>query len=230
MSSRFVVRIAVGAPESPTSSAFRIWGQKSDVYASLRDRGHEVKVTLHGDGRCFAGLTDEFAKGESAALAALGGKRHQSAWQRPTHLGSRFATPLQIAIPCSELRSSPMALNPRDGVVWIPAPDVDYSVIISCGFSGQLLDDAEWPGKKNGTHLLHSGLLPNGEKLWVLWQYSPTSPIELDMLGAARRLRLQPGMVRFSAAESDSTPDSRHLIFKDFPDDRMLVVLDAAAG
>jgi len=37
-------------------------------------------------------------------------------------------------------------------------------------------------------------------------------------------------MVRFSAAEADSTADSRHLIFKDFPDDRMLVVLDAAAG
>ena len=123
-----------------------------------------------------------------------------------------------------------MALNPDDEVVWIPPPEADYSVIISCGFSGQLLDDAQWPGKKNGTHLLHSRLLPNGEKLWVLWQYCPTSPIELDMLGAARRLTLQPGMVRFSAAEADSTADSRHLIFKDFPDDRMLVVLDAAAG
>ena len=97
-SRQFVVRLAAGAPEGPYSSAFRIWSPagKSDVYAGVRERSGEMKVSLHADGNCLAGLTSDFAHREPVALAALGGKRHQSKWQRTTHVGSQFVAPLQF--------------------------------------------------------------------------------------------------------------------------------------
>ena len=229
---QFVVRLAVGTPEGPYSAALRIWSPagKSDVYAGVRERSGEMKVSLHADGTCLAGLTRDFALREPAALAALGGKRHQSKWQRTTHAGSQFVTPLQFSLPASELRTWRTRSSSDPNITWLPSPAAEHSVIITCGFSGQLLPDEEWPGRENGTHLAGSKLLPNGEKLWVLWQYCPTSPLELSMLAEARTLLSRPGMVHFSAAAGEPTPAPRILIFKDCPADHLLVILDAAAN
>ena len=231
-SRQFVVRLAAGTPDGPYSSALRIWSPagKSDVYAGVRERSGEMKVSLHADGNCFAGLTRHFALRELSALAALGGKRHQSKWKRATHVGSQFVTPLQFCLPASEFRTWRTRSKSDPAMTWIPSPGVDYSIIISCGFSGQRLPDEQWPGRKNGTRLIATKLLPNGEKLWVLWQCCPTSPLELSMLAEARTLLARPGMVHFSAAEKDPTHAPRILIFKDCPAEHLLVILDAAAS
>jgi hypothetical protein len=231
-SHQFVVRLAAGTPDGPYSSVLRIWSPagKSDVYAGVRERSGEMKVSLHADGTCLAGLTSDFALREPEALAALGGKRHQSKWKRTTHAGSQFVTPLQFSLPVSEFRNWRTRSKRDPAITWIPAPAADYSVIVTCGFSGQLLPNEEWPGRKNGTHLIGTKLLPNGEKLWVLWQYCPTSPLELSMLAEARTLLAQPGMVHFTAAANDPVPAPRILIFKDCPAEHLLVILDAAAS
>src|SRR2546430_588567 len=97
----FVSRIAIGVPEGPHSSVLRIWSpaRKSDVYAGIRERTQNFKISLHGDGVCQAGLSSEFAAQESAAVASLGGSRHQSRWTRATHVGSQLVTPLQFCFP-----------------------------------------------------------------------------------------------------------------------------------
>jgi hypothetical protein len=113
--------------------------------------------------------------------------------------------------------------------MWLDPPSFGRSVIISCLFSGPVLTDDQWPGRQNGTQLIRSALLPNGEKFWLLWQDCPTSALEQSMLAEAHARLKQRGMVRFSKITDDSPPAPRILIFKEIPQDRSLVVLDAAA-
>jgi len=228
----FVVRVAVGYLLGPQSAVFRIWSPlgKSDVYTSVRGIAGQIKISLHETGECNAGLTTPFAKREIAAVDVMGGSRHQSRWTRLKHVGSRVVVPLQFAIPASELRSSeaePAAVNKK--VTWLEPPKEGRSIIISCAFTGQSLADHEWPGRRNGTHLLGMKLLPNGEKFWLFWQDCPTGPVEQMIFSEAEAHMKRQKMVRFSGITDDTPPAPRRLIFKEFVEDQLLVVLDAAA-
>ena len=227
----FVVRVAVGRVEGPHSAVFRIWSDlgASDVYASVRDIAGEIKISLHETGQCNTGLTFQFAKKETAAVAMLGGLRHQSQWTRLTHVGSRMVNPLQFAIPASELkhwRSAPLTAT---DITWLEPPEHERSIIISCIFTGQCLEDDNWPGRPNGTCLVGTKLLPNGEKFWLIYQNCPTSKLERTILSEARAHIRKQEMVRFSGITDDTPPAPRNLIFKELFDDRLLVVVDAAA-
>ncbi len=227
----FVARVAVGHIQGPYSAVFRIWSPpgKSDVYASVREIAGEIKISLHETGECNAGLTTQFAMREVSAVAAMGGSRHQSQWIRQTHVGSRVVKPLQFVIPASELRTWRVQPVEIEKVTWLEPPAQGRSVIISCAFTGQSLTDDKWPGRRNGTHLLGTKLLPNGEKFWLVWQDCPTGPVEQMILSEAQAHMRQQGMVRFSSITDDTPPAPRHLIFKEYPADQLLVVLDAAA-
>jgi len=228
----FVVRVAVGCLLGPQSAVLRIWSSlgESDVYASVRGIAGQIKISLHESGECTAGLTTQFAKREMAAVNAMGGSRHQSRWTRLKHVGSRVIVPLQFAIPATELRSSemePVAVSKK--VTWLEPPKEGRSVIISCAFSGQSLADHNWPGRRNGTQLLGTKLLPNGEKFWLFWQDCPTGPVEQMIFSEAEAHMKRQKMVRFSGITADTTPAPRRLLFKEFAEDQLLVVLDAAA-
>lgn len=227
----FVVRVAVGRVEGPHSAVFRIWSDvgESNVYASVRDIAGEIKISLHESGECNAGLTFQFAKKETTAVAMIGGLRHQSQWTRLKHVGSRMVNPLQFAIPASELenwRSAPLTTT---NITWLEPPDQGRSVIISCIFTGQCLEDDNWPGRPNGTRLLGAKLLPNGEKFWLIYQNCPTSTLEQTILSEALAQMRKQEMVRFSGITDDTRPAPRNLIFKELFDDHLLVVIDAAA-
>lgn len=230
-SNDFVVRVAVGRTECPQSAIFRIWSPKgkSDVYASVRDIAGKIKISLHGSGECNAGLTSQFANKEATAVAMIGGLRHQSQWTRQTHVGTRMVNPLQFAIPASQLnawRSAPIAAK---NVTWLETPERGQSIIISCIFTGQCLDDNNWPGRRNGTQLLGTKLLPNTEKFWLVWQKCHTSVVELSILSEAQAHMRKQKMVRFSGITDDTPQATRNLIFKEFFADQLLVVLDASA-
>lgn len=220
----------MGRADGPCSATLRIWipSGKSDVYASVRERAGDFKISLHESGECNAGLTNQFAAREEAVVAAMGGSRHQSRWMRVTHTGSRVVTPLQFALPSSELRTWRGISAQDSAITWIDPPSEGRSIIVSCLFSGQSLLDDEWPGRQNGTHLVRSRHLPNGEKFWLLWQDCPTTAHEQSMPAKARSLMGQPGWVRFSRIADDSPPAARVMIFKESRRDGLLVVLDAA--
>lgn len=226
-----VARLAVGCADGPYSATLRIWSPsgKSDVYASVRECAGDFKVSLHESGECNAGLTKQFAAQEADAVTAMGGSRHQSNWTRVVHAGSWVVTPLQFALPASELRTWRQSPVRDTTITWLDPPPLGCSIIVSCVFSGRGLSDDQWPGRRNGTHLVGSKLLPNAEKFWLLWQNCPTTAHEQSMLAEARALMRRPGMVRFSRITDDSPPAPRVLIFKEFQRDRLLVVLDAAA-
>ena len=230
-STDFVARLAVGRADGPYSATLRIWSPsgKSDVYASVRERAGDFKISLHESGECNAGLTNQFAAQEADAVTAMGGSRHQSTWTRVMHAGLWVVTPLQFALPASELRTWRQSPVRGSTITWLDPPPLGCSIIVSYVFSGRGLSDDQWPGRRNGTHLVGSKLLPNGEKFWLLWQNCPTTAHEQSMLAEARALMRQPGMVRFSRITDDSPPAPRVLIFKEFQRDRLLIVLDAAA-
>ena len=231
MRTDFITRLAVGRSDGPYSATFRVWipPHKSDVYASVRERAGDFKVSLHESGICNAGLTRQFASNETDAVDAIGGSRHQSTWTRLRHTDDRVVAPLQFAIPGSELRTWRHRGPDHDATVtWLPTPPVGHSVIISCLFSGPVLSDDQWPGRTHGTHLLRSILLPNGEKFWLLWQDCPTTSLEHSILADARARIKQGGMVRFSHVTVDLPSPPRVLIFKEVPQDNRLIVVDAA--
>lgn len=230
-STDLVARLAVGRVHGPYSATLRIWSPsgKSDVYASVRERAGDFKVSLHETGECNAGLTNQFAAQEADAVTAMGGSRHQSKWTRVMHAGSRVVTPLQFALPASELRTWRQSPVRDKTITWLNPPSLGRSIVVSCLFSGPGLSDDQWPGRRNGTHLVGSKVLPNGEKFWILWQDCQTTAHEQSMLAEARALMKQPGMVRFSRITDASPSAPRVLIFKEFRRDRLLVVLDAAA-
>lgn len=226
----FIVRVAVGRIQGPQSAVFRFWSPsgKSDVYASVREIAGEIKISLHESGECNAGLTTQFAMQEVTAVAAIGGSRHQSKWTRQMHVGSSVVTPLQFVVPESELRL--WRVQPVTGkVTWLEPPGQGRSIIISCLFSGQSLSDDQWPGRRNGTHLLGTKLLPNGEKFWLIWQDCPTGPIEQKIFSEARSHMKRQRMVCFSNMTTETQPAPRNLIFKEYPADQLLVIVDAAA-
>ena len=230
-SANLVVRLAVGCAEGPNSATLRIWSPKgkSDVYASVRERAGDFKVSLHESGECNAGLTKQFAENETDAMAALGGERHQSKWRRAQHSGLRVVTPLQFAFPASELRTWREAPVEDKAITWIDPPPQQHTIIVSLIFSGDELTDDKWPGRNNGTNLIDTKLLPNGEKFWLLWQECPTTTLEESLLNEARKIRKERVPVRFSAITDDTPPGPRITIFKEFPQDNLLVVLEAAA-
>ena len=227
----FVARLAVGNAQNLLSAVFRIWSPKgkSDVYAAVRDIAGDIKISLHETGECNAGLTSQFAKQELDAVSAMGGSRHQSKWRRQIHVGPLIVTPLQFVIPASELRIWRESPIETEKVTWLEAPGQGRSIIISCIFSGQSLPDDEWPGRRNGTHLFGTKLLPSGEKFWLIWQDCPTGPIERGILSEANAHMKRQRPVRFSGINEGTPPAPRNLIFKEYPLGRLLVVLDAAA-
>ncbi|MBN2130321.1 MAG: hypothetical protein JW741_12535 [Sedimentisphaerales bacterium] len=135
---------------------------------------------------------------------------------------------MQFAFPASELRKWKRQPTEDKKVTWIDPPSPGHSIIVSILFSGQELPDDKWPGAANGTHLVDSKLLPNGEKLWLLWQDCPTSMHEQTLLSETREIMRQREPVRFSTITDDSPPGPRTLVFKEFKQDGFLLVLDAA--
>jgi hypothetical protein len=228
-SKNFEARIAVGHSPEPQSAIFRIWSQKgkSNVYASLRNIAGQIKISLHESGMCNAGLTSQFAENETNAVAAIGGSRHQSTWYRKTHVGSRVVTPLQFAIPASQLKVWNNNPGTNKKILWIAPPESDHSIIISCIYSGQAVSDDNWPGRSNGTQLVGTKVLSNGEKFWLVWQKCPTGRLEIEILSEAEKHMRQQKLVTFSNLTPDTPPPVRRLIFKEYPNDHCLIVLDA---
>ena len=219
--------LPLARPGEPASATFRIWSpdEKSDVYAGVRDILGKIKISLHASGKCYAGLVREFADRNNNAVALIGGSRHQSMWTRSMHTGNQIVVPLQFVIPESELCYRP----PVDiDTVWIDPPDVSHSIIISCIFSGQSLQDANWPGRANGTNFVGSKHLPNEEKLWLIWQNCPTSELERNILREAADHMVNTDMVQLNRNNECVEASKRILIFKEFHDSQCLVVLDSA--
>jgi hypothetical protein len=91
------------------------------------------------------------------------------------------------------------------------------------------VEDATWPGKANGTQLIGTKILPNGEKFWLLWQDCPTSERELSMMRSARDRLAREQMLPFKSTGDSKEAIARMLVFEEDKPQPVLVVLDMAA-
>lgn len=220
-----VRRLAVGEPLQRRSATLRVWADpgKSDVYAALRVIAGSTKISLHASGQCYASLTSEFAASHREVIASLGGSRHQTKWTRRTHVGPRLEIPLQFVFPESELREAPKAAPHEATTTWIPAPPKNQAVVVSFGFSGQVVADSQWPGRRNGAQVSSSrpACFP------VLnCRFAPRVAIRRARgqsdrsLGDARRDGVsQPGLARDQPVhrELDMVQQGRDMLFENFP-------------
>jgi hypothetical protein len=111
------IRWAVGSPDGTRSATWRFWGnRKGDFYLAVRSLGNVLKTSLHRDGRCHTGLTNEHANYPRIS-DNLKGTRH---WDRWALRDEPLIRAIQIVVPGSELRS--FDSEEADQMVWLPLP------------------------------------------------------------------------------------------------------------
>ena len=227
----FIRRIAVGSVAGVNSPILRVWAtrNKSDVYVSFREIASAVKISLHEGGECHSGLTSEFAADEQDVVLAGGGSRHQHRWKRRTHLGSHSSAVLHICFPHSEFRTWRTKPVTEKNVTWLPSPSEKRSVIVSCIYTGCVRPDDKWPDRDRGAQLLGSEVLPNGEKLWLVWRESATTPIEMHIIQEVRRIMASRSPLKFKQAFPGAPMGPRLTAFGHDPDLEGYIVVDLAA-
>lgn len=163
---RNILRRAVGLPDGPRSSVWRLWGnKKGDLYVALRVLGGIIKASFHRDGKCQVGFTEEYA---AKAAARFGTKtRHWETWKLPTEPVARV---LQILVPTSELRSF-QGGNTKE-VVWLPAPDCNHLIATTTIMLAPLLVELEASPTLPGGSLVGT-VRTNLRNAWVFYAHNP---------------------------------------------------------
>jgi hypothetical protein len=93
------LRWAVGTPDGPRSSIWRLWGnKKGDVYFSVRSLGGILKASFHRDRRCQVGFTSNYTE---TAIQRFGARSHH--WERWVLPEAPTVRAVQIVVPANEL-------------------------------------------------------------------------------------------------------------------------------
>ena len=144
MPKKKATRFVVGSPQGLTSSVWRVWTHKNDVYFQAESLGGALKVSLHESGRWQMSFTTEFvkkmqAKGQWPAIS-----RHMSRWLRPTEISS-VTLAFRIIIPTSELR--PLKLRMVRPITWIAAAPIGHAVEFMIFLTAPGTKVTDWPGR-----------------------------------------------------------------------------------
>ncbi len=137
------IRWAVGQPNGPRGSTWRLWGnKKGDVYLAARNLGGQIKVSFHRDRRCHVGFTSEYA--ETAKSRFGFASRHWHRWVLPDGPTARA---MQIVLPHSELRHFPSVES--NEMKWLPAPSLDHVLVVTI-FIAEPGAVETWPAAEQG--------------------------------------------------------------------------------
>jgi hypothetical protein len=141
------LRWAVGTPDGPRSSIWRLWGnKKGDVYLSVRSLGGILKASFHRDRRCQVGFTSNYTE---TAIQRFGARsRHWERWVLPEAPTVRA---VQIVVPANEL--VPFGANDASQMKWLPPPAAGAASVVSV-FIAEPPSAADWPGPESGGQML----------------------------------------------------------------------------
>jgi len=134
-SNRSTVRFAVGKPEGPRSTVWRLWTHKNEVYISAWSLASDVKISLHSSGDWREALTTEHAA-KGSPFVAPGQDRTIDKWQRPAEFVAGATKAFMIVVPSSEVTTprhpeANTAFRQKLGgkaVVWVPAAPEGYAL------------------------------------------------------------------------------------------------------
>ena len=127
-----VVRFAVGQPDGPQSSVWRLSVKGNDVYIALREIAKVKKITLHESGSWRnAWTTEQIAKG--LPFLAPGEDRATDKW-RPLEWAPGLIRAFDIVVPASEV-TCPKHLDPNGfsgkKIEWVPSAPEGYATYTS---------------------------------------------------------------------------------------------------
>jgi hypothetical protein len=177
------IRWALGSPNTPRSSTWRLWGdKKGDVYLAVRSLGGVVKASFHKDRRCSVGFTKEY---ERTASERFGGdNRHWERWALPDQEVVRAA---HVVIPGSELRV--FESDDASQMRWLPAATPGRAAVVSI-FIAEPPSARSWPGPESGTEVIGVMSVPS-RFTWVVYAEQELDQQGLAMISDARAKAIQ---------------------------------------
>lgn len=102
------IRVATGTSVRQLGSAiWRIWQGKNndDIYVAVRQIAGAVKCSLHSNGYCYVGVTQQFAEYLKAGGHLVPANRAWTSWRRPLTPTDGFLFVAEIWLPPSPLYS-----------------------------------------------------------------------------------------------------------------------------
>lgn len=140
------MRWAIGSPEGPRSSVWRLWGnKKGDFYLATRSLGHTLKTSLHRDGNCHTGYTKSYFETLQASPQTPS-IRHWDKWRLPE---VALVQALKIVVPTQELRA--FKSSDDNQIRWIQAPPNDHLTVVTLLVAQMGHELQTMPGAKQGT-------------------------------------------------------------------------------
>lgn len=182
MSSKNLLRIAVGKPNGRRSATWRIELGRQDIYASFDKLRGKRKAAIHyekgdkGPVR-YIGYTYEHAQSLMRREEITREMRTDLEWPA-LEIAPGFFLEFRFRIPESELRV--LDIKDEQHVVWLEAPPVGTGLEVTI-LSGPPDYDGPVPGRADGAPIqcLWDTRLKNGRRVWVLAHTIP-APDKLE--------------------------------------------------
>jgi hypothetical protein len=188
MPGEFTVRFAVGRPDGPRGSVWRLWTRKSDVYISAWALTRIQKVSLHKSGLWRQAFTAEHVSAGSPFVAPDEDRAIEK-WERPPEVAPGVTKAFEIIVPSSEVTTPK---HPRaeaafrkhfvgKEIQWIDPPPQDREVHFMVVFTAMEVTDTSlplsgWTGRDSlGSRLIAYRELSNTQTVWLVVYETATS-------------------------------------------------------
>jgi hypothetical protein len=132
-----------------------------------------MKVSLHESGNWRTAFTNEYAKRIFDDSKPISDARLIESWTRPNEIASGVTLAFRIIIPTHDLEDISIDSISKEKIIWISPPEIEDLTEIDIILTHPSTVITNWPGKDGmGTQFLASHILPNGETLWLVYQYT----------------------------------------------------------
>jgi len=226
------VRFAVGTPDGPRGSVWRVWTYRSDVYIAARSAASDQKVSLHASGVWRSAFTEAHAQKENS-LVGEGDDRVLDRWNRPAEFAPGWTRAFMVVVPAREVVPCDVPAK-SDEIVWIePLPDgwaTIFTVLFAApgasGSDGRGFATAE--GREHHTEIVATLPLENGETVWVLAHAEEmTEAMDADV-ERVRAFVMEKAAAAMAKADADPDPHDFRAFGSGYGDDEVRFILDVA--
>jgi hypothetical protein len=228
-SKRSTVRFAVGRPDGPRSSVWRLWTRGDDIYLSLRDLTKAQKISLHSSGRWRnAWTTEQVAKG--LPFVGPGQDRATDKWDRPPELAPGVTRAFDVVVPASEVTEPEhygAKLPAGKEIVWVPAAPQGFATYCTVVLTAAETTVSGWPGRNGmGSRLLWKQGLPNGETVWLIAFELPVNEWLEGLVAGFKRSVFPEGRRMMEEAGYSGVEEARAAIYVRREEPRMRAYID----
>ncbi len=214
------IRFALGTPDGPRSTVWRVWVSGDEVYIAARGIGDEMKVSLHSSGTWRYAFTEKHLAREKPLIDAER-DRAVDRWRRPHEFAPGWTRAFSILIPTSELVASSVVVEKPNDIIWLdPLPEgwaARFTVLLSApgatGTEGRGFATAA--GRENDTEVVTVLPLRNSERVWVVAHAEEVDAGVARMIEDVRRraTALDQGGGAIAAAKADATEPTQIRMF-----------------